>query len=142
MELLDNVRNTRILLELKRVYSAQVKVYAYIILHDLQVGKSAITFMSRNLDDIDMVFKKISDNLNSSVHTEEMRMRWFTALCCVKNSFSTMDDMLYSAEQTFEDTGYKSSAVYAEYVEMLKVAIEKAQKSMDVITNQFEEVYR
>lgn len=39
MELLDNVRNTRILLELKRVYSAQVKVYAYIILHDLQVGK-------------------------------------------------------------------------------------------------------
>ena len=142
MELLDNVRNTRILLELKRVYSAQVKVYAYIILHDLQVGKSAITFMSRNLDDIDMAFKKISDNLNSSVHTEEMRMRWFTALCCVKNSFSTMDDMLYSAEQTFEDTGYNSSAVYAEYVEMLKVAIEKAQKSMDVITNQFEEVYR
>lgn len=142
MELLDNVRNTRILLELKRVYSAQVKVYAYIILHDLQVGKSAITFMSRNLDDIDMAFKKISDNLNSSVHTEEMRMRWFTALCCVKNSFSTMDDMLYSAEQTFEDTGYNSSAVYAEYVEMLKVAIEKARKSMDVITNQFEEVYR
>lgn len=124
------------------MYSAQVKVYAYIILHDLQVGKSAITFMSRNLDDIDMAFKKISDNLNSSVHTEEMRMRWFTALCCVKNSFSTMDDMLYCAEQTFEDTGYNSSAVYAEYVEMLKVAIEKAQKSIDAITNQFEEVYR
>lgn len=142
MELLDNVRNTRVLLELKRVYSAQVKVYAYIILHDLQVGKSAITFMSRNLDDIDMVFKKISDNLNSSVHTEEMRMHWFTALCCVKNSFSTMDDMLYCAEQTFEDTGYNSSAVYAEYVEMLKVAIEKAQKSIDAITNQFEEVYQ
>lgn len=142
MELLDNVRNTRVLLELKRVYSAQVKVYAYIILHDLQVGKSAITFMSRNLDDIDMVFKKISDNLNSSVHTEVMRMRWFTALCCVKNSFSTMDDMLYCAEQTFEDTGYNSSAVYAEYVEMLKVAIEQAQKSIDAITNQFEEVYR
>lgn len=142
MELLDNVRNARILLELKRVYSAQVKVYAYIILHDLQVGKSAITFMNRNLDDIDMVFKKISDNLNSSVHTEEMRMRWFTALCCVKNSFSTMDDMLYSAEQTFEDTGYNSSAVYAEYVEMLKAAIEQAQKSIDAITNQFEEVYR
>ena len=142
MELLDNVRNTRILLELKRVYSAQVKVYAYIILHDLQVGKSAITFMSHNLDDIDMVFKKIADNLNSSVHTEEMRMRWFTALCCVKNSFSTMDDMLYCAEQTFEDTGYNSSAVYAEYVEMLKVATEQAQKSIDAITNQFEEVYR
>lgn len=34
MELLDNVRNTRILLELKRTYSVQVKVYAYIILHD------------------------------------------------------------------------------------------------------------
>lgn len=113
MELLDNVRNTRILLELKRVYSAQVRVHAHIILHDLQVGKAAITFMSRNLDDIDMVSKKISDNLNSSVHTEEMRMRWFTALCCVKNSFSTMDDMLYCAEQTFEDTGYNSSAVYA-----------------------------
>ena len=142
MELLDNVRNTQVLLELKRVYSAQVKVYAYIILHDLQVGKSAITFMSRNLDDIDMVFKKISDNLNSSVHTEEMRVRWFTALCCGKNSFSTMDDMLYCAEQTFEDTGYNSSAVSAEYVEMLKVAIEKAQKSIDAITNQFEEVYR
>ena len=142
MELLDNVRNTRILLELKRVYSAQVKVYAYIILHDLQVGKSAITFMSRNLNDIDMAFKKISDNLNSSVHTEKMRMRWFTALCCVKNSFSTMEDMLYSAEQTFEDTGYNSSAVYAEYVEMLKVATEQAQKSIDAITNQFEEVYR
>lgn len=142
MELLDNVRNTRILLELKCVYSAQVKVYAYIILHDLQVGKSAITFMGRNLDDIDMVFKKIADNLNSSVHTEEMRMHWFTALCCVKNSFSTMDDMLYCAEQTFEDTGYNSSAVYAEYVEMLKVAIEQAQKSIDAIANQFEEVYR
>lgn len=142
MELLDNVRNTRVLLELKRVYSAQVKVYAYIILHDLQVGKSAITFMSRNLDDIDMVFKKISDNLNSSVHTEEVRMHWFTALCCVKNSFSTMDDMLYCAEQTFEDTGYNSSAVYAEYVETLKVAIEQAQKSIDAIANQFEEVYR
>ena len=142
MELLDNVRNTRVLLELKRVYSAQVKVYAYIILHDLQVGESAITFMSRNLDDIDMVFKKISDDLNSSVHTEEMRMHWSTALCCVKNSFSTMDDMLYCAEQTFEDTGYNSSAVYAEYVEMLKVAIEQAQKSIDAIANQFEEVYR
>lgn len=142
MELLDNVRNTRILLELKRVYSAQVKVYAYIILHDLQVGKTAITFMSRNLDDVNMVFKKISDNLNSSVLTEGMRMCWFTALCCVKNSFSTMDDMLYCAEQTFEDTGYNSSAVYAEYVEMLKVAIEQAQKSIDAITNQFEEVYR
>lgn len=142
MELLDNVRNTRILLELKRVCSAQVKVYAYIILHDLQVGKSAITFMSRNIDGIDMVFKKISDNLNSSVHTEEMRMHWFTALCCVKSSFSTMDDMLYCAEQTFEDAGYNSSVVYAEYVEMLKVAIEQAQKSIDAITNQFEEVYR
>lgn len=142
MELLDNVRNTRILLELKRTYSVQVKVYAYIILHDLQVGKSAITFMSHNLDDIDMEFKKISDNLNSSVHTEEMRMHWFTALCCVKNSFSTMDDMLCCAEQTFEDTGYNSSVVYAEYVEILKVAIEQAQKSIDAITNQFEEVYR
>lgn len=107
-----------------------------------KLEKSAITFMSRNLDDIDMVFKKISDNLNSSAHTEEMRMRWFTALCCVKNSFSTMDDMLYCAEQTFEDSEYGSSAVYTEYVEMLKVAIEKAQKSMDGITNQFEEVYR
>lgn len=142
MEPLDNVRNTRILLELKRVYSAQVKVYAYIILHDLQVGKSVITFMSHNLDDIDMALKKISDNLNSSVHTEEMRMRWFTALCCVKNSFSTMDDMLYCAEQTCEDSEYGSSAVYAEYVEMLKVAIEQAQKSIDAIANQFEEVYR
>lgn len=142
MELLDNVGNTRILLELKCVYSAQVKVYAYIILHDLQVGKSAITFMSRNLDDIDMAFKKISDDVNSSVHTEKMRMRWFTALCCVKNSFSTMDDMLYSAEQTFEDSEYGSSAVYTEYVEMLKAAIEQAQKSIDAITNQFEEVYR
>lgn len=124
------------------MYSAQVKVYAYIILHDLQVGKSAITFMSRNLDDIDTVFKKISDNLNSSVYTEEMRMHWFTALCCVKNSFSTMDDMIYCAEQTFEDIGYNSSVVYAEYVEMLKAAIEQAQKSIDAITNQFEEVYR
>ena len=142
MELLDNVRNTRILLELKRVYSAQVKVYAYIILHDLQVGKSATTFMSCNLDDIDMALKKISDNLNSSVHTEEMRMRWFTALCCVKNSLSTMKEMLYSAEHTCEDSEYGSSTIYAEYVEMLKVAIEKAQKSMDAITNQFEEVYR
>ena len=142
MELLDNVRNTRILLELKRVYSAQVKVYAYIILHDLQVGKSAITFMSRNIDDIDMVFKKISDNLNSSVHTEEMRMRWFTALCCVKNSLSTMKEMLYSAEHTCEDSEYGSSTIYAEYVEMLKAAIEQAQKSIDAITNQFEEVYR
>lgn len=142
MELLDNVRNTRVLLELRRVYYAQVKVCAYIILHDLQVGKSAITFMSRNLNDIDMVFKKISDNLNSSVHTEEMRMRWFTALCCVKNSLSTMKEMLYSAEHTCEDSEYGSSAMYAEYVEMLKVAIEKAQKSMDAITNQFEKVYR
>lgn len=142
MELLDNVRNTRILLELKRVYSAQAKVYAYIILHDLQVGKSAITFTSRNLNDVVMVFKKISDNLNSSVHTEEMRMRWFTALCCVKNSFSTMDDMLYCAEQTCEDSEHGSSAVYAEYVEMLKVAIEQAQKSIDAIANQFEEVHR
>lgn len=142
MELLDNVRNARILLELKRTYSAQVKVYAYIILHDLQVGKSATTFMSHNLDDIDMVFKKISDNLNSSVHTEEMRMRWFTALCCVKNSFSTMDDMLYCVEQTCEDSEYGSSVVYAEYVEMLKVAIEQTQKSIDAIANQFEEVYR
>lgn len=142
MDMLDNVRNTRILLELKRTYSAQVKVYAYIILHDLQVGKSAITFMSRNLEDIEMIFEKMSNNLNSSVHTDEMRMRWFTALCCVKNSFSTMDDMLYCAEQTFEDAGYNSSVVYAEYVEMLKVAIEEAQKSIDAIANQFEEVYR
>lgn len=142
MELLDNVRNARILLELKCVYSAQVKVYAYIILHDLQVGKSAITFMSRNLDDIGMALNKISDNLNSSVHTEEMRMCWFTALCCVKNSFSTMDDMLYSAEHTCEDSEYGSSAVYTEYVEMLKAAIEQAQKSIDAITTQFEEVYR
>lgn len=142
MELLDNVRNTQILLELKRVYSAQVRVYAYIILHDLQVGKSAITFTSHNLDDISMVFKKISDNLNSSVHTEEMRMRWFTALCCVKNSFSTMDDMLYCVEQTCEDSEYGLSVVYTEYVEMLKVATERAQKFIDAITNQFEEVYR
>lgn len=130
------------MLELKRVYSAQVKVYAYIILHDLQVGKSAITFMSRNLDNIDMVFKKISDNLNSSVRTEEMHMHLLTALCCVKNSFSTMDDMLYSAGQTFKDSEYGSSAVCTEYVEMLKAAIEQAQKSIDAITNQFEEVYR
>lgn len=97
--------------------------------------------MSRNLDDIDMALKKISDNLNASVHTEEMRMRWFTALCCVKNSFSTMDDMLYCVEQTCEDSEYGSSVVYTEYVEMLKVAIEQAQKSIDAITNQFEEVF-
>lgn len=142
MELLDNVRNAQILLELKRVHSAQVKVYTYIILHDLQVEKSAITFMGRNLDDIYMVFKKISDDLNSSVHTEKMRMCWFTASCCVKNSLSTMKEMLYSAEHTCEDFEYGSSAIYAEYVGMLKVAIEKAQKSMDVITNQFEEVDR
>lgn len=142
MDMLDNVRNTQILLELKRTYSAQVRVYAYIILHDLQVGKSAITFMSRSLEDIEMIFEKMLNNLNSSVRTDEMRMRWFTALCCVKNSFSTMDDMLYCAEQTFEDTGYSSSVVYAEYVEMLKVAIEEAQKSIDAITNKFEEVYR
>lgn len=142
MELLDNVKNARILLELKRVYSAQVKVYAYIILHDMQIEDSLITFTSRNLDDISMAFKKISDDLNSSVHTEEMRMRWFTALCCVKNSLSTMKEMLYCVEQTCDDSEYGSSVVYTEYVEMLKVATEQAQKSMDVITNQFEEVYR
>lgn len=142
MELLDNVRNTRILLELKRTYSAQVKVYAYIILHNLQIENSLITFTSRNLDDIQMVFEKVSDNLNSSVHTKEMRMCWFTALCCVKNSFSTMDAMLYSDEHTCEDSECGSSAIYAEYVEMLKVAIEQAQKSIDAITNQFEEVYQ
>ena len=73
---------------------------------------------------------------------KKMRMRWFTALCCVKNSFSTMDDMLYSAEHTCEDFEYGSSVVYTEYVEMLKVATEQAQKSIDAITNQFEEVYR
>lgn len=53
-----------------------------------------------------------------------------------------MDDMLYSAEHTCEDFEYGSSAMYAEYVEMLKVATEQAQKSIDAITNQFEEVYR
>lgn len=37
MELLDNVRNAQILLELKRTYSVQAKVYAYIILHNLQI---------------------------------------------------------------------------------------------------------
>lgn len=93
------------------MYSAQVKVYAYIILHDLQVGKSAITFMSRDLDDIDMVFKKISDNLNSSVHTEEMRMHWFAASCCVENLLSTMKEMLCSAEHTCENSEHGSSAI-------------------------------
>lgn len=53
-----------------------------------------------------------------------------------------MDYILYCAEQTFEDSEYGSSAVYTEYVEMLKAAIEQAQKSIDAITNQFEEVYR
>lgn len=60
----------------------------------------------------------------------------------LKNSFSTMDDMLYCVEQTCEDSEYGSSVVYTEYVEILKVATEQAQKSIDAITNQFEEVYR
>lgn len=53
-----------------------------------------------------------------------------------------MKEMLYSAEHTCEDSEYGSSVVYTEYVEMLKVATEQAQKSIDAITNQFEEVYR
>lgn len=53
-----------------------------------------------------------------------------------------MKEMLCSAEHTCENSEYGSSAMYAEYVEMLKVATEQAQKSIDAAANQFEEVYR
>lgn len=59
MELLDNVRNARILLELKRVYSAQVKVYAYIILHDLQTMNKVVTEL-------------IDNSINGLRHTQKL----------------------------------------------------------------------
>lgn len=66
--------NVKTLVALRRVYSAQLELYKYILSHEVPFGDTEDTFMRRTLSDLADASEKILAHINLNTYHEAMYM--------------------------------------------------------------------
>ena len=136
---INYVINLKALAALKRVYSAQLELYEYILSHDVPFGDTEDTFMRRTLSDLATASEKILAHINLDTYNEAMYMRVRSALSSVQNSLSVFDRLLQLVGVDDCNLSLDSSDKITAYLGKLEDAIKVANKAVDILKIRLEE---
>lgn len=134
------------LVALKRVYSAQLELYKYILSHEVPFGDTEDTFMRRALSDLADASEKILAHINLNAYNDSMFMYVRTALSSVRNSLSVLNSLLEIEKEVKrrmanQSTTIDSSSEFTVYAEKLETAIAETNKTMVILKTRLEEGY-
>ena len=127
------------LVALKRVYSAQLELYKYILSHEVPFGDTEDTFMRRTLSDLAEVSEKILAHINLNISYDSMYMYICTALVSVQNSLSVFDRLLQLVEEVDRRSSLGSSDEFVVFKEKLETAMSEAKKTANILKTRLAE---
>lgn len=124
---------------LKRVYSAQLELYKYILSHEVSFGDTEDTFMRRTLSDLADASEKILAHINLNIHHETMYMSVRAALVSVQNSLSVFDRLLQLVEENNCSLSLGLSDKFVVFKEKLETAMSEAKKTANILKTRLAE---
>lgn len=131
--------NVKTLVALKRVYSAQLELYEYILSHNVPFGDIADTFMRRTLSDLADVSGKILAHINLNTYHEAMYMHVRVAFGSVQNSLSVFDRLLQLVEEVDRRSSLGLSDKFVVFKEKLETAMSEAKKTANILKTRLAE---
>lgn len=131
--------NMRTLAALKRVYSAQLELYKYILSHEVPFGDIEDTFMRRTLSDLADASEKILAHINLNTYHEAMCMYVRVALGSVQNSLSAFDRLLQLVEENDCSLSLGLSDKFVVFKEKLETAMSEAKKTANILKTRLAE---
>lgn len=131
--------NVKTLVALKRVYSAQLELYKYILSHEVPFGDTADTFMRRTLSDLADVSEKILAHINLNISYDSMYMYICTALVSAQNSLSVFDRLLQLVDENNCSLSLGLSDKFVVFKEKLETAMSEAKKTANILKTRLAE---
>lgn len=127
------------LVALKRVYSAQLELYKYILSHKVPFGDTDDTFMRRTLSDLVDASEKILAHINLNTYHETMYMHVRIAFGSVQNSLSVFDRLLQLIEEDNCSLSLGLSDKFVVFKEKLETAMSEAKKAANILKTRLAE---
>lgn len=131
--------NVKTLVALKRVYSAQLELYRYILSHDVPFGGTEDTFMRHTLSDLADVSEKILAHINLNISYDSMYTYICTALVSAQNSLSVFDRLLQLVEEVDCRSSLGLSDEFVVFKEKLETAMSEAKKAANILKTRLAE---
>ena len=131
--------NVKTLVALKRVYSAQLELYKYILSHDIPFGDTEDTFMRRSLSELADSSEKILAHINLNDYDDDMHMYVRTALASVQNSLSVFDRLLQLVDENNCSLSLGLSDKFVVFKEKLETAMSEAKKTANILNTRLTE---
>lgn len=131
--------NVKTLVALKRVYSAQLELYKYILSHEVPFGDTEDTFMRRTLSDLAGASEKIMAHINLNDYDDNMHMYVRTALASVQNSLSVFDRLLQLVDKSDCSLSLGLSDKFVVFKEKLETAMSEATKTANILKTRLAE---
>lgn len=131
--------NVKTLVALKRVYSAQLELYKYILSHEVPFGDTTDTFMRRTLSDLADVSEKILAHINLNISYDSMYMYICTALVSAQNSLSVFDRLLQLVDENNCSLSLGLSDKFVVFKEKLETAMSEAKKTANILKTRLAE---
>lgn len=131
--------NVKTLVALKRVYSAQLELYKYILSHKVPFGDTEDTFMRRTLSDLADASEKILAHINLNDYDDDMYMYVRTALASVQNSLSVFGRLLQLVKENDCSLSLGLSDKFGVFKEKLETAMSEAKKTANILKTRLAE---
>ena len=131
--------NVKTLVALKRVYSAQLELYKYILSHEVPFGDIEDTFMRRTLSVLADVSEKILAHINLNTHHKAMYMHVCAAFGSVQNSLSVFDRLLQLVDENNCGLSLGLSDKFVVFKEKLETAMSEAKKTVNILKTRLAE---
>lgn len=131
--------NVKTLVALKRVYSAQLELYKYILSHEVPFGDTEDTFMRRTLSDLADVSEKILTHINLTTSHDSMYMYVCTALTSIQNSRSVLNSLFQIVKKVDCCSLLGLSDKFVVFKEKLETAITEANKTANILKTRLAE---
>lgn len=138
--------NMKTLSALKRTYSTLFELYEYAIHHDLPIDHTEDVLIRRSLGELVDASEKILSHINLNAYNDSMFMYVRTALSSVRNSLSVLNSLLEIEKEVERRMANQSipidqSSEFNVYAEKLKIAVDEANRTADVLKSRLEEGY-
>lgn len=131
--------NVKTLVALKRVYSAQLELYEYILSHEVPFGDTEDTFMRRTLSDLADASEKILAHINLNTYHETMYIHVRVAFGSVQNSLSVFDRLLQLVDENNCSLSLGLSDKFVVFKEKLETAMSEAKKTANILKTRLAE---
>lgn len=131
--------NVKTLVALKRVYSAQLELYKYILSHEVPFGDAEDTFMRRTLSNLADASEKILAHINLNTYYDAMYTYVRVALGSVQNSLSVFDRLLQLVDENNCSLSLGLSDTFVVFKEKLETAMSEAKKTANILKTRLAE---